>query len=69
VWEELCAQYDHGARQAKAMEATWASLADKIDPQRHREVAERLAIQARDAAAWRDQCLAYFQSLSHRERP
>jgi len=46
------------------MEATWASLSDQIDPQRHREVAERLAIQARDAAEWRDKCLAYFQSLN-----
>jgi len=69
LWQELCADYDRGAQQAKAMEATWASLSDRIDPQRHREVAERLAIQARDAAAWRDQCINYFQSLKHRSRP
>ena len=35
--------YETGAERAKAMEATWNSLNDKIDAQRHREVSERLA--------------------------
>jgi alpha-glucuronidase len=65
VWEELCASYQSGAEAAKAMEATWNSLKDKIDEQRHREVAQRLAIQSSDAAAWRDKCLGYFQSINH----
>src|SRR5439155_7715492 len=58
LWEELCASYESGADRAKAMQATWNSLKDTIDEQRHREVAQRLAIHARDAAAWRDKCLA-----------
>jgi alpha-glucuronidase len=70
LWEELCFSYDSGADAAKTMETTWNSLKDKInDEQRHREVAQRLAIQSRDAAAWRDKCLQYFQSVNHLPMP
>ena len=48
------------------MQATWQSLAGRIDPQRHKEVAERLAIQVADAAKWRDHILQYFQGFSKR---
>jgi alpha-glucuronidase len=65
----MCASYHRGAAETAAMAATWGSLRDKIDEQRHREVAERLAIQARDAAAWRDRCLGYFQSVNHLPMP
>jgi alpha-glucuronidase len=59
-------KYQDGARQAAEMQATWQSLAGRIDPQRHKEVAERLAIQVADAAKWRDQILQYFQGFSKR---
>ena len=36
----------------------------RIDAQRHKEVADRLAIQVADAAKWRDQILKYFQQFS-----
>ena len=36
------------------MQTTWQSLAGQIDPQRHKEVADRLAIQVADAAKWSD---------------
>jgi alpha-glucuronidase len=64
LWNALCDKYAEGARQAAAMQATWQSLADQIDPQRHKEVAERLAIQVADAARWRDHILQYFQRFS-----
>lgn len=64
LWKELCDRYQLGATQAAALEATWKTLAGKIDEQRHREVAERLAIQRADAATWRDQILKYFQQFS-----
>ena len=64
LWEELCRQYADGAAKAEEMAQQWGGLAPLVDAQRHREVAERLATQARDAAAWRDQCLRYFQSFS-----
>jgi alpha-glucuronidase len=64
LWEELCAKYLEGARQAAAMQSTWQSLAGKVDSGRHKEVAERLAIQVADAAKWRDQILEYFAGFS-----
>ncbi len=66
LWNALCEKYFEGAQQAAAMEATWQSLANRIDPQRHQEVSERLAIQAADAASWRDHILQYFQGFSGR---
>ena len=53
LWDELCAKYYEGAQQ-EAMQKTSQSLEGKIDPRRHREVAERLAIQVEDSARWRD---------------
>jgi alpha-glucuronidase len=64
LWVALCEKYDQGVRQAEAMQATWQSLAPHIDPQRHKEVADRLSIQVGDATAWRDQILKYFQGFS-----
>jgi alpha-glucuronidase len=66
LWNGLCMKYQDGARQAAEMEATWQSLAGRIDPQRHKEVADRFAIQVADAARWRDQILQYFQGFSKR---
>jgi alpha-glucuronidase len=66
LWNALVDKYYEGARQAAAMQATWQSLAARIDPQRHTEVADRLAIQVEDAAKWRDHILQYFQGFSKR---
>jgi alpha-glucuronidase len=66
LWDALCAKYFEGTKQAEAMQATWASLAGKIDPRRHKEVAERLAIQVADANKWREQILKYFAGFSKR---
>jgi alpha-glucuronidase len=60
LWDALCAKYFEGTKQAGAMQATWKSLAGKIDPRRHKEVAERLAIQVADANKWREDILKYF---------
>jgi len=64
LWDGLCEKYAEGAKQAAAMQTTWQSLSEQIDPQRHKEVADRLAIQVADAAKWRDQILQYFQTFS-----
>jgi alpha-glucuronidase len=69
LWEELCAKYQEGATQAADLQSTWHSLAGRVDPRRHEEVASRLAIQAADAARWRDHILAYFQGFSRRRIP
>lgn len=65
LWRALCDKYDEGVREAGALQATWQSLAPHIDPQRHREVADRLAIQVADAGRWRDHILRYFQGFSN----
>jgi len=64
LWTALCEKYYEGAKQAVALQATWQSLSGTIDPQRHKEVADRLAVQVEDAAKWRDQILQYFQGFS-----
>ncbi len=64
LWAALCEKFSDGVSQAEAMQATWQSLATQIDPQRHREVADRLAVQVGDAAKWRDHILKYFQEFS-----
>ncbi len=66
LWNALCDKYDEGASQAAALQSTWQSLSSRIDPQRHKEVSDRLVIQVTDAAAWRDHILQYFQSFSGR---
>jgi alpha-glucuronidase len=67
LWNALCDKYYEGARQAAALQSTWQALSDRIDPQRHKEVADHLAIQVDDAVKWRDQILQYFQQFSKRE--
>jgi alpha-glucuronidase len=69
LWEALCARYQEGAKQAVALQKTWQSLDGKIDSRRHREVADRLAIQVADSAKWRDQILEYFGRFSKRPVP
>jgi alpha-glucuronidase len=64
LWNELCAKYQEGVKQAAALQTTWQSLAGKIDSRRHKEVSDRLAIQVADSAKWRDQILEYFGGFS-----
>jgi alpha-glucuronidase len=64
LWTELCFTYNAGVAQAERIQAAWQSVADKIDRQRHAEVARRLEIQVTDARKWRDECLKYFQQFS-----
>jgi alpha-glucuronidase len=69
LWDELCAKYQQGASQAAELQRTWMTLADRIDARRHKEVADRLSIQATDAAKWRDRILEYFGGFSKRPVP
>ena len=69
LWDELCGKYYSGVRQAVALQKDWQSLAGKIDPRRHKEVADRLAIQVADATLWRDQILKYFGGFSKKPVP
>ena len=64
LWEALCGKYYLGVRQAEELAKTWATLAGKVDPQRHAAVTARLDIQVGHAAQWRDNILGYFARFS-----
>ncbi len=68
-WDELCHKYDEGVQQARHFLAVWDATQPYIDRQRFEEVQHKLRIQARDAVWWRDACLLYFQTFSHRPIP
>ena len=69
LWDELCLHYQRGVDWVRGTRRQWDSLAGVIDPERHASVASKLAIQERDATWWRDACLLYFQTFSHRPLP
>ena len=68
-WDELCHQYDEGVHEARQFLAVWDAMQPYVDAQRFSEVQRKLRIQARDAEWWRDACLLYFQTFSHRPIP
>ena len=61
--------YQRGVDWVTATRKEWDALAGVIDPERHAEVAKKLAIQERDAIWWRDAVLLYFQTFSKRPLP
>jgi alpha-glucuronidase len=69
LWDELAHSYQRGVDWVRATRRSWDSLAGRIDPERHAEVAAKLAIQERDAVWWRDAVLLYFQTFSRRPLP
>ena len=68
-WDELCHTYDDGVREARRFLTVWDAMQPYVDSQRFDEVQRKLRIQARDAEWWRDACLLYFQTFSHRPIP
>ena len=68
-WDELCHKYDDGVHEARHFLTVWDSMQPYVDQQRFDEVQRKLRIQARDAEWWRDACLLYFQTFSHRPIP
>jgi alpha-glucuronidase len=68
-WDELCHKYDDGVHQARRFLTVWDAMQPYVDRQRFDEVQRKLRIQARDAEWWRDACLLYFQTFSHRPIP
>ncbi len=69
LWDELALHYQRGVDWVRAAQKDWDSLAGVIDPERHAAVKRKLEIQERDAVAWRDACLLYFQTFSKRPLP
>ena len=69
LWDELALRYQRGVDWARAARKDWGSLSGVIDSERHAAVARKLEIQERDAVAWREACLLYFQTFSKRPLP
>jgi len=69
LWDEMALHYQRGVDWVRSTRATWATLAGKIDPERHAAIAKKLEIQERDAVWWRDACLLYFQTFAKRPLP
>ena len=69
LWDELIFRYSRGVDEVRAMQATWAQMKPYVDKQRFDEETALLAIQEKEATWWRDACIAYFQSISHRPLP
>jgi alpha-glucuronidase len=69
VWDGLVTHYSAGVSYVDGMEKTWASLTPYVDPERHAQVADFLAIQHREAQWWRDASIAYFQTFSGMPMP
>jgi len=63
LWAELIARYDRGVASVDWMAAQWGSLTRYVDSGRHRDVADFLRIQQREARWWRDASIAYFSSV------
>lgn len=69
LWEELCHKYDDGVKRVRNMQRTWDRMQRFVDPQRFAAVQRKLRTQARDAVWWKDACLLYFQTFSHKPIP
>jgi len=68
-WDELCHKYDEGVHEARRFLKIWDAMQPWVDEQRFNEVQRKLRIQVRDSEWWRDACLLYFQTFSHRPIP
>jgi alpha-glucuronidase len=69
LWEQLVLHYSRGVEAALRMQQRWEALRGRVDDERHAAVLGKLRQQARDAAAWRDKCLGYFQRFSRGPLP
>jgi alpha-glucuronidase len=69
LWDELCLRYQGGVDGVRHVERQWASMAGLVDAQRYSHVRILLGQQERDAEAWRDACILYFQQFSGRPVP
>jgi alpha-glucuronidase len=69
LWEELCHKYYTGVDSVRWLQRCWTALRPEIDPERWQEVNMKLEIQQQDAVWWRNACLLYFQTFSHRPLP
>jgi len=64
LWDEMCYRYDTGLQQVHQFQKVWDNVQPYIDAERFNHVQRRLREQSRNAQAWKDGCLLYFQQFS-----
>jgi len=69
LWEELCYHYYAGVDEVRLFQKKWDRLKGLIDNERFNLVQQKLKTQEKEAEWWRDACLLYFQTFSHRPIP
>ena len=69
MWDELCLHYQTGVALIRGSRKEWESLQGLIDDERYAHVDALLGREVKDAQAWRDACLLYFQQFSKRPLP
>ena len=69
LWDNLCYTYDRGVRQTNEFVKTWEAMKPYVPEEQYKEQLWRFERQAKDAQWWRDACLLYFQTFSHRPLP
>jgi alpha-glucuronidase len=69
LWAELLRHYQMGIDTVRWMQATWDSLAGRIDAERFDSVKAYLRIQEAEARWWRDASVLYWQTFSHLPLP
>jgi alpha-glucuronidase len=69
LWDEMVVRYTRGVGYVAGMRKTWFGLGAYVDSGRFEEVSAMLRIQEKEAQWWRDACIAYFQTFSHRPMP
>jgi alpha-glucuronidase len=69
LWETLCDKYYRGVDSVRWMQRSWESMKNYIDAERFNQVKQLLAIQEQEAVWWRNACLLYFQTFSHKPIP
>jgi alpha-glucuronidase len=68
-WDNLCYTYDRGVRQAHEFVKTWEAMRPYVPAEQYEQQLWRFQRQAKDSQWWRDACLLYFQTFSHRPLP
>lgn len=69
LWDGLALQYQKGVDQVEQMRQTWESARPFLSDEQYQEVRMLLEIQLKEARWWKDACLLYFQTFSHRDFP
>lgn len=69
LWDEMVHHYYEGADSVKHMQQVWAGMEPYVDPTLYTEVKQLMAVQYEEAIRWRDACVLYFQTFSHKPIP